>query len=90
MTALLAYRHLLNPVRAGSFSLVLWSHKVMRWLVPWFLLAMLIANVVLVTQPLFAVIGAVQCLFYAVGLLALTRAGRSMGPGRVARSPPET
>jgi cellulose synthase/poly-beta-1,6-N-acetylglucosamine synthase-like glycosyltransferase len=28
-------RHLLNPVRYGSFAWMLWSHKVCRWLVPW-------------------------------------------------------
>lgn len=28
-------RHLLNPVRYGGFALRLWSHKLIRWLVPW-------------------------------------------------------
>jgi glycosyltransferase involved in cell wall biosynthesis len=28
-------RHLLNPIRYGSFAWMLWSHKVCRWLVPW-------------------------------------------------------
>lgn len=84
MTALVAYAYLLNPWRAGGFSIVLGSHKVMRWLVPWFLLAMLLANLALVRQPLFAVIGAAQGAFYGLGLLSLTGVGRSLGVGRVA------
>jgi cellulose synthase/poly-beta-1,6-N-acetylglucosamine synthase-like glycosyltransferase len=28
-------RHLLNPVRHGVFAWMLWSHKALRWLVPW-------------------------------------------------------
>ena len=28
-------RHLLNPIRYGSFAWMLFSHKVCRWLVPW-------------------------------------------------------
>lgn len=35
METLVHKRHLLNPVRYGSFALMLWSHKVCRWLVPW-------------------------------------------------------
>jgi cellulose synthase/poly-beta-1,6-N-acetylglucosamine synthase-like glycosyltransferase len=28
-------RHLLNPLRHGVFAWMLWSHKALRWLVPW-------------------------------------------------------
>lgn len=28
-------RHLLNPFQYGGFALRLWSHKLLRWLVPW-------------------------------------------------------
>lgn len=28
-------RHLLNPFRYGRFAFMLWSHKLIRWLVPW-------------------------------------------------------
>ncbi len=30
-------KHLLNPLRYGAFAWMLFSHKVCRWLVPWFL-----------------------------------------------------
>jgi hypothetical protein len=32
-------RHLMNPVRHGRFAWMLISHKLIRWLVPWALLA---------------------------------------------------
>jgi glycosyltransferase involved in cell wall biosynthesis len=50
MTALAKRRETLNPFRYGLFSFQVWSHKVMRWAVPWFVLvyaagvAMLPAN----------------------------------------------
>lgn len=36
-------RHLLNPLRHGLFSWMLFSHKVSRWLIPWAALAALVA-----------------------------------------------
>jgi hypothetical protein len=30
-------RHLMNPIRYGGFAWMLMSHKLARWLVPWFL-----------------------------------------------------
>ena len=42
--ATLAYkRALLNPFRNGTFAWMLFSHKVCRWLVPWALVAALVA-----------------------------------------------
>jgi cellulose synthase/poly-beta-1,6-N-acetylglucosamine synthase-like glycosyltransferase len=42
-------RHLevLNPFKFGLFSFQIWSHKVMRWLVPWFMLATLLSSLLL-------------------------------------------
>jgi cellulose synthase/poly-beta-1,6-N-acetylglucosamine synthase-like glycosyltransferase len=84
MAALRAYAPLLWPGRAGVFSLFLWSHKLMRWLVPVFLLLMLVANIALVRQPLYAVIGVAHALFYAVGLLALAGVGARTSAGKFA------
>ena len=44
MTAVLRLAEVLNPLRYGLFSFQVWSHKVMRWLVPWFLLGLLISS----------------------------------------------
>lgn len=47
MTGLARLAHVLNPFRYGVFAFQVWSHKVMRWLVPWFLLGTLASSAVL-------------------------------------------
>ena len=71
MTALWHARALLNPLRSGLFALVLWSHKLARWMVPFLLLAMLFANVWLLGEPFYLFTGVVQIAFYVSALLAL-------------------
>lgn len=71
MTALWYARGLLNPFRSGMFALVLWSHKLMRWLVPFFLLALMVANIWLLGKPVYMATGIAQGLFYLLALLAL-------------------
>jgi glycosyltransferase involved in cell wall biosynthesis len=83
MAALRAHAHLLGP-RAGRFALFLWSHKVMRWLVPLFLGVMLVTNIALLGEPLYAVIGVAHALFYLVGLLALAGVGTRTKAGKLA------
>ncbi len=84
MAALRGYAHLLDPRRAGVFALFLWSHKVMRWLVPFFLVVMLVANAALLGTRPYAYIGVAHGLFYAVGLLALAGVGRATKAGKFA------
>lgn len=73
MSALWYMRSLLNPFRYGLFAVVLWSHKVARWTVPFFLLGMLGANLLLLGLPLYLALFVVQLAFY--GLAALAMAG---------------
>jgi cellulose synthase/poly-beta-1,6-N-acetylglucosamine synthase-like glycosyltransferase len=47
---LLYKRHLLNPLRYGAFAWKLASHKVCRWLVPWFAALGAVGMLLLVTQ----------------------------------------
>jgi len=54
---------------------VLLSHKVMRWLVPLFMLVALLANLMLVSEPLYAGIFVAQMTFYGLALLAWRDAG---------------
>ena len=53
MTAVLRLAEVLNPFRYGLFSLQVWGHKVMRWLVPWFLLGLFLASWSLLEAGLF-------------------------------------
>jgi hypothetical protein len=71
MAALGRIPEVLNPIRYGLFSFQVWSHKVMRWLVPWFLLGLLCSNAVLVaSNPAMGVIFGLQCTFWALIALA--------------------
>jgi glycosyltransferase involved in cell wall biosynthesis len=47
MTGLVRLAGVLNPFRYGVFAFQVWSHKVMRWLVPWFLFGLLVASFML-------------------------------------------
>lgn len=44
MTGLARLGGVLSPFRYGAFAFQIWSHKVMRWMVPWFLLGLLSAS----------------------------------------------
>jgi cellulose synthase/poly-beta-1,6-N-acetylglucosamine synthase-like glycosyltransferase len=52
----------------GMIALIYFSHKVLRWLGPWFLLAGLIGTLMLLDEPLFEILFAGQVLFYALAL----------------------
>jgi glycosyltransferase involved in cell wall biosynthesis len=50
MTAVAEMREVLNPLKFGLFAFQVWGHKVMRWLVPWFMLALLLATIALADE----------------------------------------
>ena len=71
MTAVAVLREVLNPVRYRLFSFQVWSHKVMRWLVPAFMILLMVASLVLArVHPLYAWALAAQCVGYAIVLAA--------------------
>ena len=59
---------LLNPLR-GWIAFTFFSHKILRWLCPFFLLAMLVCNAALLSQPLYRICMYGQLGFYAISLL---------------------
>ena len=67
---------LLDPLR-GFPALAFWSHKILRWFTPFFMLIAFISNVLLVSHPPFQWAFAAQCTFYGLGILGhlLTWAG---------------
>jgi cellulose synthase/poly-beta-1,6-N-acetylglucosamine synthase-like glycosyltransferase len=72
ITTLAAFPHLLNPFRYGWFAFELLSHKLARWLVPFFLIGMIVASAVLAVDSLFyRLLLAGQLAFYALAALAL-------------------
>jgi glycosyltransferase involved in cell wall biosynthesis len=71
MAALKAKRGVLNPLRYGLFAYQVWSHKVMRWLVPWFMLALFITNAALIREgPIYSALLSVQVAGYIIILLS--------------------
>ncbi|MDQ3804356.1 MAG: glycosyltransferase family 2 protein [Acidobacteriota bacterium] len=78
LTDLWRHRAMLNPRRGGFYSVQLLSHKVMRYLVPFFLLACFVSSLVLAPGTRFwAAVVAAQVGFYglAVATLKLERTG---------------
>lgn len=79
--ALWKMRGMLNPIHFGYFSLKLWSHKVLRWLVPVFLGALLFLNLILFTKAaVYAVTLMAQLVFYASAFIGYTRRRRHEQP----------
>ena len=71
-------RSMMNPLTSGFYAVQLLSHKVMRYLVPVFLIAILAASAILATRSVFFVfILAAQISFYTAAVLAglLERSG---------------
>jgi cellulose synthase/poly-beta-1,6-N-acetylglucosamine synthase-like glycosyltransferase len=66
-TDLWRHRAMLNPARSGFYAIQLLSHKVMRYLVPFFLIAILIASLALAlaaTSFVYAGVVIAQLAFY--------------------------
>lgn len=72
ITTLIEYRHLLNPFRYRRFSWLLFSHKLLRWLVPFLLVAMFASNLMLARDsPAYALSWLLQAAFYGLALSSL-------------------
>ena len=69
--ALRNYQSILNPFRHTGFAIALWSHKVLRWLVPYFLLAMLFSSGFLLHLPFYRFVLALELVFYAIAVSGL-------------------
>jgi cellulose synthase/poly-beta-1,6-N-acetylglucosamine synthase-like glycosyltransferase len=71
-TDLWRHRQMLNPFRSGFFAVQLFSHKVLRYLVPFFLMALFAASAVLALSSLsYRILVAVQVACYVGAVLAL-------------------
>lgn len=67
MSALRLRASVLNPFRYGRFSFEVFSHKVMRWLTPWFLIGALCVSAILALRStLFQAVLAAQIALYVL------------------------
>lgn len=70
ITAVARHPEVLSP-RFGAFAFQVWSHKIMRWLVPWALSATLLSNIALLSSHwFFAVAMLGQLVFYGIAIAA--------------------
>ena len=77
-TDLWVHRAMMNPMRSGFYGVQLFSHKVLRYVVPFFLITLFIAGAVLATRSAaYRVVFAAQLAGYfcAVAGWALDRLG---------------
>lgn len=66
---------LLSP-RYGWLAFSFFSHKLLRWLAPFCLLAMLLANLALVGEPFYRWLFAAQAAFYGLAVIGARLPGR--------------
>jgi cellulose synthase/poly-beta-1,6-N-acetylglucosamine synthase-like glycosyltransferase len=71
LRALLSNPVMLNPFRDAGAAVALWSHKLLRWLVPYFLLALFASNACLVRVSTFRVLLSAQVIFYALAVAGM-------------------
>jgi glycosyltransferase involved in cell wall biosynthesis len=71
ITTLFAHASVLNPFRFGVFAFEVFSHKLMRWMAPFFLVATLTTCLVLLNRPLYQAALAAQLALYFGALAAL-------------------
>lgn len=71
MSSLRIRAEVLNVFRYGRFSFEVFSHKIMRWATPWFLICALAINCALVSRnPLYGALFAIQVALYLSPLAA--------------------
>lgn len=71
MTALSRHPEVMSPSRYGLFAFQVFSHKLMRWLVPWFLALLLISSLMLDFRGgVYSLVLLAQVIFYGAVLAA--------------------
>ena len=68
MRGLLYMKKLFNPFKYGFVSFQLFSHKLLRWLIPVFMIIILVANLFLLGKPLYNFTLALQSIFYVMAI----------------------
>ena len=71
MRGLLSVPELLKPWKYPWIAFQLFSHKILRWMVPIFLLLLLTSNLVLLNQPYFRTLLILQLSFYTLAALQI-------------------
>jgi glycosyltransferase involved in cell wall biosynthesis len=85
ITAIIRHTEVLNPVRMGLFAFQVWSHKIMRWGVPWFMLLFAVTSLTLAGEGLVYRLALwLQVIFYGFAALGwLSRTVRKFAAVRI-------
>ena len=70
---------LINPF-LGFKSLIFWSHRLIRWSVPFLLLGLFLINFLISNHPLYRLILICQFIFYFLAILGVVFSGKSKLP----------
>lgn len=69
ITAIYRHPEVLNPFTMGLFAFQVWSHKIMRWAVPWFMAVFLLLTITLQGHGVIYTLALVaQLAFYALAI----------------------
>lgn len=72
ISGLACHIEVLNPFRHGLFSFQVMSHKLLRWLVPLFMVCFFVSNMMLIgNNPFYNWLFAAQVVFYFMSILGL-------------------
>lgn len=67
ISAIFSHPEVLNPFKMGLFAFQVWSHKIMRWAEPWFMLGLFIVSLFLFNEHWFYKLALfAQVSFYAL------------------------
>jgi len=70
ITAIARHPEVLSPLGMGFFAIQVWSHKILRWAVPWFLTAFFVLSLFLQGQGIiFDLALLAQCIFYGLAVV---------------------
>lgn len=71
----------MDPRRVGWFAVQVVSHRLLRWLAPLFALGAFVANLFLLSHPVYAITMLLQAVFLALALMGLWLDRVGFGPG---------
>lgn len=77
LSSIFHFHGLLNPFKYPILSLVLISHRLLRWSIPFFLIAIFFVNLTLFWSPVYRVFFWIQATFYFFALCGVIIKGRS-------------
>lgn len=80
MAAVFRQPTVLNPFTFRLFAFQMWSHKIFRWLVPWFLLLLLFSSLVIARGHVFYLLATIAqlCLYLSALIAALSKSLRKL------------